>query len=89
MQIIHTVVLYPKVPLQRWLEDPVERARSVSALSDVEDVFDKFLALLEVSCPAVVEACWKSRRFPARNAGAVVDGCVVLGHGVSRVETRI
>lgn len=52
---IHTTVLYPKLPLQRWLEDPVERALSVAALSEVEDVFDNFLALLEVSRPGVVE----------------------------------
>lgn len=89
MQIIHTAVLYPKLPLQRWLEDPVERALFVSAVSEVEDVFDNFLALLEVSCPGVVEACWKSLRFLAGNAGAVVDGRVVPGHAVARVETRI
>lgn len=89
MQIIHTAVLYPKLPLQRWLEDPVERALSVSAVSEVEDVFDNFLALLEVSRPRVVEACWKSQRFLLGNAGAVVDSCVVLDHVVARVETRI
>lgn len=89
MRIIHTAVLYPKLPLQRWLEDPVERALFVSALSEVEDVFDNFLALLEVSRPGVVEACWKTLRFLPGNAGAVIDGRVVLDHGVARVETRI
>lgn len=89
MRIIHTVVLYPELPLQRWLEDPVERAPSVSTVSEVEDVFDNFLALPEVSRPGVVKASWKSWRFLAGNAGAVVDGRVVLGHGVARVETRI
>lgn len=58
-------------------------------MSEVEDVFDNFLALLEVSRPGVVEACWKSLRFLLGNAGAVVDGRVVFGHGVARVETRI
>lgn len=54
---------YPKLPLQLWLEDPIERALTVFAVSEVEDAFDNFLALLEVSSPGVIEACWSIWRF--------------------------
>lgn len=47
-----------------WLEDPIERALSVIAVSEVEDAFDNCLALLEVSCSHVIEACGSFLRFP-------------------------
>lgn len=49
-------VNYPKFTLQSWLEDPIERALSVCAVTEVEDAFEDFLALLEVSRPHMSEA---------------------------------
>lgn len=80
---------YPKFTLQSWLEDPIERALSVCALIEVEDAFDDFLALLEVSCPHMSEAWGSILRFPLWYAGAVIYDGVVLCCSVSGVEARI
>lgn len=61
-----TAVLdYPKWPLQQWLVDPIERALAVFANRKVEDTFDGFLALCEVSISLVSEGCRSSLGFPA------------------------
>lgn len=44
-ETVTAVLDYPKWPLQKWLEDPIERALAVFAVSKVEDTFDDFLAL--------------------------------------------
>lgn len=49
------VSFYPKLPLQRRLKNPIERAAAVSAGSKVEDTFDDFLALCKVSSPQMDE----------------------------------
>lgn len=55
---------YPKWPLQKRLEDPIERTLAVFAVSEVEDTFDDFLALLEFSIPCVIEGCRSVLGFP-------------------------
>lgn len=43
--VMITALHYPKWPLQTWLEDPIERALAVLAVSKVEDPSYGFLAL--------------------------------------------
>lgn len=58
------VLHYPKCALQMWLEDPVERAMAVFAVSKVEDTSDDFLAFSEVSFSREMEGCRSFLGFP-------------------------
>lgn len=62
---VMTVLPYPEWPLQKWLEDPIERTPAVFAVRKVEDAFHERLALLEVPYSTVNEGCRSSLGFPA------------------------